>query len=153
MWGNPPPFSPYTAGGDLSVTSEIYYCRRKEVMESVRKIPEKLCASAFHPSKTRKTRKQRGRRSRPLLVRVFRLLERWNALTHSFSRGFRTRPINYCSRQYKQITKIDFSSPTSNRYHSTSFVKTNAPGGLPSPGTAVLTNFLKKTPNKNKLRH
>ena len=42
-----------------------------------------------------------------------------------------------------KITKKDFLSPTSNRLDSTSFVKTNAPGGLPSSGTAVLTDFLK----------
>ena len=44
------------------------YCRRKDLMAGVRKSREKLCASEFHPSKTRKTRTQSGRRSRPLLV-------------------------------------------------------------------------------------
>ena len=37
--------------------------------------------------------------------------------------------------------KNDFSSPTSNRLYSTSFVKTNAWGGLTSSRTAVLTDF------------
>ena len=53
-------------------------------------------------------------------------------------------------KKYKKKTKNDFSSPTSNRYHSTSFVKTNAPGGLPSSGTVVLTDFLKKQVKKCK---
>ena len=49
-----------------------------------------------------------------------------------------------------KITKNDFFCPTSNRYHSISFVKTNAPRGFPSSRTAVLTDFLKKTPKKIK---
>ena len=40
-------------------------------------------------------------------------------------------------------TKKVVSSPTSNRLYSISFFKTNAPGGVPSSGTAVLTDFLK----------
>ena len=48
------------------------YCRLKDLMACVRKPREKLCASAFHPSKTRKTRTQSGWRSRPLLVPFFR---------------------------------------------------------------------------------
>ena len=48
------------------------YCRQKELMASVRKPREKLCASAFHLSKTRKTRTQSGRRGSPLLVPLFR---------------------------------------------------------------------------------
>ena len=36
----------------------------------------------------------------------------------------------------------DISSPTPNRPYSISFVKTTAPGGLPSSGAAVLTDFL-----------
>ena len=52
----------------------------------------------------------------------------------------------------QQNIKTDLSSPTSNRLHSTRFVKTSAPGGLLSSGTAVLSDFLKKTPNKNKTR-
>ena len=47
------------------------YCRREELVASVRKLRENLCASAFHLSKTRKTRTQSGRRSRPLLVSFF----------------------------------------------------------------------------------
>ena len=43
----------------------------------------------------------------------------------------------------RKNTKLDFSSPTPNRYHSTSFVKTSAPGGFPSSRAAVLTDFLK----------
>jgi len=39
-------------------------------------------------------------------------------------------------------------SPTSNRLYSTSVVKTNALGGLLLSGTAVLTDFLTKTPQK-----
>ena len=46
----------------------------------------------------------------------------------------------------KTITKK--MCPTSNRLYSTSFVKTNAPGGLPSFGTAVLIDLLKKPKNK-----
>ena len=42
---------------------DFLYCRRKELMASVRKPREKRCASAFHPSKTRKTRMHSGRRS------------------------------------------------------------------------------------------
>ena len=56
--------------------------------------------------------------------------------------------------QLLQITKItqnNFVSATSNRYHSTSFVKTSAPGRFPSSGTAVLTDFLKKTPQKHQM--
>ena len=34
------------------------------------------------------------------------------------------------------------------QYHSISFVKTNAPGGFPASRTAVLTDFLKKSPTK-----
>ena len=41
-----------------------------------------------------------------------------------------------------------FLSPTSNGLYSISFVKTSAPGGLPSPRTAVLTDFLKRSPQK-----
>ena len=54
--------------------------------------------------------------------------------------------------QVTKITKHAFSCPTSNRYHSTSFVKTNAPGGFLSSRTAVLTDFLKKHPDKKKTR-
>ena len=43
--------------------------------------------------------------------------------------------------QVTQITTNNFLCPTSNRYHSTSFVKTSAPGGFPSSRTAVLTDF------------
>ena len=43
------------------------------------------------------------------------------------------------------------SCPTSYRQYSTSFVKTNAPGGFPSSGTAVLTEFSKKHPCKSLL--
>ena len=56
------------------------YCRRKELMGNVRKPRENLCASAFHPSETRKTRTQSGRRSRPLLVPFF---EFWRGGTRS----------------------------------------------------------------------
>ena len=52
-----------------------------------------------------------------------------------------------------QVTKNQknvFLCPTSNRYHSISFVKTSAPRGLPLSGTAVLTDFLKKHPKKTK---
>ena len=41
------------------------------------------------------------------------------------------------------------SSPTSNRLYSVSFVKTSILGGLPSSGTAVLTDFMKKAKNKH----
>ena len=74
-------------------------CCRKELMACVRQPREKLCASAFHPSKTRKKGTKKRRLRRPLCVRVLRVLEGWNAPAHSFSRGFRTRPINYCPRQ------------------------------------------------------
>ena len=50
-----------------------------------------------------------------------------------------------------QVTKNDKNNCpylTSNRHHSISFAKTNAPGGLPSSGTAVSTDFLKKHPKK-----
>ena len=50
----------------------------------------------------------------------------------------------------EKVTKNSFSSPTSNRLYSISFVKTNAPGGLPSSGTAVSTDLLKTHPKKNK---
>ena len=73
-------------------------------MAGVRKPREKLCASEFHPSKTRKTRTQSGRRSRPLLVPLLPVLEGWNALAHSFSRGFRTLAINSFRRQYQAAT-------------------------------------------------
>ena len=82
------------------VRAQRHHCRRKELMANVRKPREKLCASAFHLSKTRKKGTQSGRLRRPLCVQVFRVLERWHALAHSFSRGVRTRPINYCPRQY-----------------------------------------------------
>ena len=45
------------------------------------------------------------------------------------------------SRRSAKCAKI---RPSPNRLYSTSFVKTNAPGGFPSSGTAVLTDFLKK---------
>ena len=38
--------------------------------------------------------------------------------------------------------------PTPNLLYSTGFVKTNAPGGLPSSGTAVFTDVLKNTHTK-----
>ena len=46
--------------------------------------------------------------------------------------------------QVTKITKKHFLCPTSNRYHSTRFVKTSAPG-FPSSRTAVLTDFLQMT--------
>ena len=47
---------------DLSIyRCQDQYCRRKELMACVRKPREKLCASAFHTSKTRKTRTQSER--------------------------------------------------------------------------------------------
>ena len=52
----------------------------------------------------------------------------------------------------KENTENQFSSPTSNRLYSTSFVETSAPGGFPSSGTAVLIDFLKKQTYKNRLR-
>ena len=42
--------------------------------------------------------------------------------------------------------KNTFLCPTPNRLYSTSFVKTNAPGGFQPSGTAVLTDFFKKHP-------
>ena len=45
--------------------------------------------------------------------------------------------------QVTKITKCFCSCPTSNRYHSISFVKTDALEGFPSSRTAVLTDFLK----------
>ena len=62
------------------------YCRRKELMASERKPREKLCASAFHPPKPEQKGTKSGRLRRPLCVRVFRVLEGWNALAHNFSR-------------------------------------------------------------------
>ena len=56
-----------------------------------RKTSKERCASAFHPSKTQKKDTKSGRLRRPLCVRVFRVLEGWNALAHSFSRGFGKR--------------------------------------------------------------
>ena len=84
----------------VSIIFRFGYCRRKELMASVRKPREKLCASAFHPSKTRKKGTKSGRLRRPLCVRVFRVLEGWNSLAHSFSRGFRTPAIKSFRRQY-----------------------------------------------------
>ena len=43
-------------------------------------------------------------------------------------------------------------SSTSNRYHSTSFVKTNAPGGFLPSGTAVLTDLLEKSAKKTRYK-
>ena len=43
-----------------TATKKPWYCRRKELMASVRKPREKLCASAFHPSKTRKPARKVG---------------------------------------------------------------------------------------------
>ena len=42
-----------------------------------------------------------------------------------------------------------FFSPTPEQLYLLSFVKTSAPGGLPSSGTVVLTDCLKNTPTKN----
>ena len=84
---------------NLRKRGETRYCRWTDLMASVRKPRENLCASALHLSKTRRTRTQSGRRSRPLLVAFCRILERWNALAHSFSRGFRTLAINSFPRQ------------------------------------------------------
>ena len=114
-------------------------------MASVRKPRQKLCASACHPSKTRKTRTQSGRRSRPLLVPFFGVSDGRNALAHNLFSRFSHAGHSFFSTTTKKI-KNDFSSPIPNRYHSTSFVKTSAPGGFPSSGTAVLSDFLKNSP-------
>ena len=67
----------------------ITFCRWKEIVSILQKTREQnICASDFHPSQTRKTRTQSGRRSRPLLVPLFRALDGWNSLAHSFSPGF-----------------------------------------------------------------
>ena len=89
-----------------------------------------------------------GRLRRPLCVWVFRVLEGGNALAHSFSRGFPTQ-ATYSFRP--KITKKHFFSQTSNRLYSISFVKTSAPGGLPSSRTAVLADFLKKHPTNSSI--
>ena len=60
---------------DETIDGSPLYCRRKELMACVRKPREKLCASAFDPSKTRQTRAPSGRPSRPLLVPFCRDLE------------------------------------------------------------------------------
>ena len=52
------------------------YCRRKELMASVRKPREKLCASAFQPSNTRKKGTESGLLRRSLCVRVCRMRKR-----------------------------------------------------------------------------
>ena len=81
----------------------------------------------------------------PTFVALF--FEFWRGETHSrivLLEVFGKMLTNYFGRQYKQITKNDFSSPTPSRHHSISFVKTSAPGGFLSSGTAVLTDFLKK---------
>ena len=51
----------------------------------------------------------------------------------------------------RTFQKNGFSSPTPNRYHLISFVKTSAPGWFPSSRTAVLTDFLKNRSNNWKL--
>ena len=59
------------------------------------------------------------------------------------------RPIWGFSRIFHFFVEFVFYTIlTPNRYHSTSFVKTSAPGGFPSSGTAVLTDFLKNHPKK-----
>ena len=73
-----------TAAGSAFVA----YCRREELVACVRKLREKLCASTFHPSKTRKTRTPSGRRSRPPFGPFFRVLEGWNSLAHNFLEVF-----------------------------------------------------------------
>ena len=100
--GNPPGALVWTklsewyrfgVGDEKSNFHFCLYCRRKELIPSVRKPREKLCASAFHHSKTQKKVTKSGRLRRPLCVRVFPVLEGWNALAHSFSPGFRTLAI------------------------------------------------------------
>ena len=44
-------------------------------------------------------------------------------------------------RKMEKNQKTIFLRPTSNRFHSLSFVKTSAMGGVPASGTAVLTDF------------
>ena len=51
--------------------------------------------------------------------------------------------------QVTKTSKKDLFCPTSNRCHSINFVKNNALGGLPSSGTTVSTDFLKKKHPKN----
>ena len=48
--------------------------------------------------------------------------------------------------EHHQKKQQKMLSPTSNRLHSTRFVKTSAPRRLPTSGRAVLTDFLKKIP-------
>ena len=91
-----------------------------------------------------------GRLRRPLCVRVFRVSEGWNALAHILSRGF-CKMLTSFFRQ--KITKNTILSPTSYRLYSTSFVKTNAPGGLPSSGAAVLNDFVKTPSEKPNNKH
>ena len=47
-------------------------------------------------------------------------------------------------RTFANKIKCSKNPPSPNRLYSTSFVKTNASGGLPSSGTAVLTDVLRK---------
>ena len=61
----------------------------------------------FQNSNKKGTKSVRLRR--PLCVRVFRILEGWNALTHSFSRGFCTLAINSFRRQWSTIRSLSQS--------------------------------------------
>ena len=54
-----------------------------------------------------------------------------------------------CFDTFWTMSNIVCSCLTSNRLDSSSLVKTNAPGGLPSPGTTVLT-YIKTKITKNK---
>ena len=107
-------------------------------MGRVRNPREKLCASAWlRASKTRKKGSKSGRLRKALRAQVFRVLKRWSALAHSFFPTF-SHAGHYFFPTAK-ITKTYFSSPTPNRLCSTSFVKTNAPGG-PTPKRLYVTS-------------
>ena len=59
--------------GKLTYVFLFIYCRRKELMASVRQPREKLCASAFHPFKIQKMAPKVGgvTRSRTVFLEVF----------------------------------------------------------------------------------
>ena len=100
-------------------------------MASVRKPRENLCASEFHPSKIKNRAPKVGGFAAHFACGFF---EFWRGGTRSrivSLEVFARRPLILSDDNTNKSQKNDFSCPTPNRHHSISFVKTNAPGGVP----------------------
>ena len=96
------------------------YCRRKNEWPACENLEKKYArALSTLPKREKRAPKVDGFAAH-FACGFFGFLEGWNALAHRFSRSCRTLAINSFRRQYKQIAKNDFSSPTPNRLYSIS---------------------------------